>query len=104
MASRIKAPLSWETDATVSFLGHADAIFIQPGALLVQIWFFLEGTGQVAGTIKLRIGEGATIEGEVVAGGKYQIQVPTGCDRCLPVIELDGKTAAGEAKMTIVVI
>jgi len=100
---RVKAPVTFERDCTTSY--PADGVVFVHGARTLQVGLFEDGTGQVAGTLKFRIGEGSTIELGLPADNVYELKVPGGCSSdCLPVIQLDAKASAGTPKLVILAV
>jgi len=100
---RVKAPVTFERDTTTSY--PADGVVFVHGARTLQVGLFEDGTGQVAGTLKFRIGEGVSIEVGLPANNLYELKVPGGCSKdCLPVIELDAKATAGTPKLIVLAV
>lgn len=102
MASRLQAPITFHVDASTSYLGNGNEIEVH-GARSVQVGFFTDGSGLVAGTLKLRMGDGVTVEIPVPADNLWTLD-HTACSGCLPVLTIDGKAGAGTPLLTIVAV
>ena len=101
MTIRLTAPISYDTATSTAYLGDNDLTVT--GARLVQV--ALQGdAGLEAGTLKIRIGEGASVELGLVASNIWSIQMPTGCGACLPRLTIDAKAGAGTPKLVILAV
>jgi len=100
MSKRITAPNSSSYLASNAYLGDSDLIV--SGARLVQVGLQLDGTGLVAGTIKVRIGDGSAVEFGIPAGNLWSLEMPTGCHDCLPVLQIDAKSTDDIAPRLVV--
>ena len=101
MTVRLTAPISFDTAASTAYLGNNDLTI--SGARLIQVG--IQGdAGLEAGTLKIRIGEGASVELGLVASNIYTLEMPSGCGSCLPVITLDAKAAAGTPHLVVLAV
>lgn len=101
MTIRLTAPISYDTGITTGYLGDNDLTIT--GARLIQV--AIQGdAGLEAGTLKIRIGEGASVELGLVASNIWSIQMPTGCSSCLPRITIDAKAAAGTPHLVVLAV
>jgi len=101
MTTRLKAPISFDTASSDAYLGANDLQV--HGARLVQVGFQGD-SGLEDGTLKIRLGEGASVEVGVPASNLWTIQMPSGCSSCLPVLTIDAKAAAGTPKLTVLAV
>lgn len=103
MASkRVTAPVTFDRDTSTAY--PADSVVFVHRARLIQVGLFEDGTGQVAGTLKFRIGEGVTVEVGLPADNLYELKMPGCCEECLPVVQLDAKAASGTPKLVVLAV
>ena len=101
MTVRLTAPISFDTGITTGYLGNNDLTI--SGARLIQV--AIQGdAGLEAGTLKIRIAEGRSVEFGLVASNIYTLEMPSGCKACLPLITLDAKAAAGTPDLVVLAV
>lgn len=93
MTTTLNAPFSLSPVAlSTSYLGNSADYWVI-GARKLYIGLYLDGTGLVAGTLKLRIGLAGTVEIPIPADNMLPFDLSGG--DCIPAMQIDVKAAAG---------
>jgi hypothetical protein len=98
--TRIAAPNTTSVELSTSYLGEGENVWISAGARRIVVWIN-DGTDNVKGTVKFRIGAGDYVEFTIPASNGLVLLETAPGGPCLPPIELDGKAASGSPKLAI---
>ena len=93
MSITLTAPFTLAPVAlSTSYLGD-DSDYLIDCASKILVGLFLDGTGLVAGTVKVKWGNGASVEVPIPDDNMLPLEVASGA--CLPRVQLDVKSLAG---------